>query len=490
MSTTALSPAERSNLAALQSIGDLLEATQQRLATGVRAATAAENPDRFFTAQTLGARASHLNSLLDRIVQAQQTARAAHKGLDATMSLVQSAIATAQQATRAPSTAQGYDYLASVIGGTNVTPSSTPVLIAGVVLGQTSFGGTVIRVGGVTYTVSSMGTAGPQQIVDDINNTPGLGPGGAATASVDASGRLVLASNGTGAISVDPLSGGALAAGLVNPNLTQAVPGLSGTTLTVQANDWPPRTITFGAGAGEVTSYGDLKQALDGSNVDASIYPFGGPPRLKLFAINDNMSTAFEPSLTIDGSALPLLGMMAGRTYGSLYGPPERTRAMLAQQYNTILEQIDRLAADSGYVGINLLKGANVEVAFNETGTSRTTIIGRTDDAAGLGLTPVSDDGLQNDTDVAARLAALTSALTKLRTHDTELGSSLAVLRIREQFTRELAATLMIGADYLALADTDNEGATLLALQTRQQLAVSALSLSVRSRQAVLKLFV
>ena len=52
-----------------------------------------------------------------------------------------------------------------------------------------------------------------------------------------------------------------------------------------------------------------------------------------------------------------------------------------------------------------------------------------------------------------------------------------------------MAEVLETGADNLTNADTNREGANLLALQTRQQLGTIALSMSSHSSQAVLRLF-
>ena len=52
-----------------------------------------------------------------------------------------------------------------------------------------------------------------------------------------------------------------------------------------------------------------------------------------------------------------------------------------------------------------------------------------------------------------------------------------------------MITTLQTGADNLVLADTNEEGANLLALQTRQQLSTTALSLAAQADQAVLRLF-
>ena len=52
-----------------------------------------------------------------------------------------------------------------------------------------------------------------------------------------------------------------------------------------------------------------------------------------------------------------------------------------------------------------------------------------------------------------------------------------------------MISTLQVGADSLTMADANEEGANLLALQTRQQLASTALSFAAQSDQGVLRLF-
>ncbi len=85
--------------------------------------------------------------------------------------------------------------------------------------------------------------------------------------------------------------------------------------------------------------------------------------------------------------------------------------------------------------------------------------------------------------------AALSNALTSLKSLSSTFGSNLSVVQARQDFTRDLATTLKTGADNLVLADTNEEGANLLALQTRSQLSQTALSLASQADQAVLRLF-
>ena len=79
--------------------------------------------------------------------------------------------------------------------------------------------------------------------------------------------------------------------------------------------------------------------------------------------------------------------------------------------------------------------------------------------------------------------------LGNLRTQAAQFGSSLQKVQVREKFTKAMISTLQGGADDLTLADSNAEGANLLALQTRQQLSTTALNLSTQSSQSVSRLF-
>jgi flagellin-like hook-associated protein FlgL len=129
-----------------------------------------------------------------------------------------------------------------------------------------------------------------------------------------------------------------------------------------------------------------------------------------------------------------------------------------------------------------------LKVTFNEDDTSSSTISGATLDSAGLGIT-ASTNSFQTDVDVSDALTNLGSALSTLRSQASTFGNSLAVVQTRQDFTKSMINTLQVGADKLVLADSNEEGANMLALQTRQQLSTVALSLSAQSDQAVLRLF-
>ncbi len=163
-----------------------------------------------------------------------------------------------------------------------------------------------------------------------------------------------------------------------------------------------------------------------------------------------------------------------------------------------LLTQIDQLAKDSSFNGINLLAGDRLTITFNEkTGKNQTKmdIQGSSITADNIGIAKAGNTQLagtinfQNDLDLETATASLTNALSSLKSLSSTLGANLSVAQTRQDFTKDMINTLKAGADNLVLADTNEEGASLLALNTRAQLSQTALSLSSQADQAILRLF-
>jgi flagellin-like hook-associated protein FlgL len=79
--------------------------------------------------------------------------------------------------------------------------------------------------------------------------------------------------------------------------------------------------------------------------------------------------------------------------------------------------------------------------------------------------------------------------LATLRTKSQTLSANLSVITARQDFTTNMINALTIGADNLTAADTNEEGANMLMLQTRQSLGTTSLSLASQAAQSVLQLF-
>jgi flagellin len=173
---------------------------------------------------------------------------------------------------------------------------------------------------------------------------------------------------------------------------------------------------------------------------------------------------------------------------GECFAVAAQRRQRIATQYGDILTQITQLAGDSGYNGTNLLSGNSLTLTLNETGTSSATVAGVTDTSAGLSIVAAASSWA-GDTDIAAAATLLTASLTTLQSQSASLSSSLSTIQIRSDFTTAMINTLKTGASALVAADSNEEGANLLALQTQQSLSTTALSLSAQSDRNVLKLF-
>ena len=125
---------------------------------------------------------------------------------------------------------------------------------------------------------------------------------------------------------------------------------------------------------------------------------------------------------------------------------------------------------------------------FNVSRTSSLALSGATFNSAGLGLSQGASN-FQTNTALNNSSTQLATSLTTLQNQAAAFGTGLSVIQIRQSFTSATINTLQTGASNITLADTNQEGANLLALQTRQSLAETALSLAAQSQNSVLRLF-
>lgn len=194
------------------------------------------------------------------------------------------------------------------------------------------------------------------------------------------------------------------------------------------------------------------------------------------------VKSAEGDDMVISGTLAEKLGISGAATNGS------NERATYAKQFDNVLKQIDELVQDTSYKGINLLKGDNLTVVFNESRTSTLELKGVTFDSTGLGFTASKNEWIST-ADIDESLDQITKATSLLRAQASEFGQNLSTVQIREDFTENMINNLTTGADKLTLADANEEAANLLALQTRQSLATNSLSLASQSAQSVLQLF-
>lgn len=163
-------------------------------------------------------------------------------------------------------------------------------------------------------------------------------------------------------------------------------------------------------------------------------------------------------------------------------------RQKYALQFNEILTQIDNLAKDSGYKGINLLQENTLTVIFNEDRSSQIEVKGVNASSTGLMLEKAVNNWQTNE-DIEKSIRRTEEAISSLRIMASDYGNYYSIVQNRQSFTKSLVNVLTEGADNLTLADMNEESANMLALQTRQQLAINSLSLASQAAQGVLQLF-
>ena len=480
-SSVTLSAGVRSNLLALQDTTSLQAQTQQRLATGKKVNSALDNPTNFFTAAALSARAGQLTNLLDSMTNGINTLKAADNGLTSITTTIQSMQASVTQA-RQDASWQASSY---TLDSTTIGTSS---------LKSISFSG-----GAVTGSVSV--SLNDQEVLTGA--ATGFG-GTTGTTGATASGALTIQAadiNGGTAISV------AVATTDVVSTVAANINAAAGYTLATVVGgelvlkDAGPNQITVGGSAASGVGFGvgntvssvtvgtpeTVDQLVNAINANASL---SGKVRASNNAGQLQITNISTSQLTVTGIG-QLSGKLDGST-GTVAIGGNRVRSNLVSQFNQLKDQLDKTAADASFNGINLLTGDVLKLFFNELGTS-TLSIQSTDpngvNSTTLGVATATNAEFEDNAAVDARLQALSVALGSVAAQASDFGSHLSIVQNRQTFTNNMINTLRVGADGLTLADTNEEGANMLALQTRQQLSVTALSLASQAQQSVLKLF-
>lgn len=185
-------------------------------------------------------------------------------------------------------------------------------------------------------------------------------------------------------------------------------------------------------------------------------------------------------------------------------------RGNLSKQFKTLADQVNNLVNDTSYQGLNLVNAttANIKVQFSDKSNAFLKVdgvdvriskmngmtMGPAALASGLakavwssvGLTVSTSGKVSSFDDV---IKTLDSAITTVRSNTKNLGTNVALLQTRLDFTKSYVNNLTEGSNKLTLADLNEEGANLVSLRTRQQLGIQALSFAGQQEQGVLSLF-
>ncbi|MFK7839406.1 MAG: hypothetical protein AB8B83_03665 [Bdellovibrionales bacterium] len=434
-----LNNAIRNNLIALQKTQRLVDDTTLRLATGLDVNSALDDPDNFFTAQSLQFRANDLNRRLDGIGQSLRALEETDIGIQASLELLDLADAYLLDVLKQ---FQSGEITFGVGAPTNVTPIQPNAADFISYAGAQDSGGPVV----VTNANQDFELSGNlwKRVFIDYTITP------------DTVLEFEYASTNIPEIA---------SIGFDNDNTFNNDDDrffLHGTQLGGLAYSAPIPTYQY-TGGGAFESYSIPVGTFFTGNFDYITF------------INDDdvvpTGNSFFRNVTLREGPIELSSLAP---------------TSIQEGYEAILSQLDQLVEDANYRGIHLLRGEDLDVIFNESGSSRLLIEGLDGTSKGLGLLSGDFNSIES---VENKITQVREAREILRAFGSTIASDLNIVETREILTRELINTLLSGADDLTLADQNQEGANLLALQTRQTLSQTALSIGAQSTGSVLNLF-
>ena len=429
-----LSTAVRANLLALQTTSELINRTQGRLSTGLRVASAVDDPVSFFQAKSLNDRADDFTTKKRGIDQGISTATAASDavtGIENLVSQLKGLILTAKSATTATEVTNLVTQFNDLRGQINNLASDA-----------TYQGLNLVNGTGQTLTVNFSNDTASVLNVNSydlrVENT-GLSVGrlSANTGTDLAFSRDYISADTLSGAGTQLVSDAATLVGLYD-QFSVTVAGAS--AQTVAGGD--SLTLSYDGLSFTVKVLSGLSDAAN-----MSLSAGGGYITAGTYAVGSSLTFAVVTGGLTPTSALATFSAQSAGT-----GYSAGTFRM------------------SGFTGYGVVRMTGTTLSVSETQAVR---------VVGVGYT----------TEFNARITNLDSALTTLRSRAQTLGSNVALLQTRLNFTKAYATTLSTGAGKLTLADLNEEGANLLALQTRQQLGIQSLAFAGQAEQTILTLF-
>jgi flagellin len=228
-----------------------------------------------------------------------------------------------------------------------------------------------------------------------------------------------------------------------------------------------------------------------------------------LFAIAQNMRgkvagfSAVQQSLsrgvsTVDvalaaGEAISdLLIEMKGKAVAAADSSLDATsRAALNEDFTALRDQIDTIANNAEFNGINMINtgGSSVTALANQDASSKITVVAQNLSLSGTIVSVSGASALTTAAAASTMVATLETSLTSVGTALAALGTGAKKLEVHATFIGKLEDSLIAGIGNLVDADLAKESARLQSLQVKQQLGTQALSIANQAPQMFLALF-
>lgn len=168
------------------------------------------------------------------------------------------------------------------------------------------------------------------------------------------------------------------------------------------------------------------------------------------------------------------------------------SRTALDEDFKAMRDQISTIVENAEFNGTNLIDGSSsggISALANAKGTNTISVADEDMSLSGTILGLSSGTDIATQTDAAAAVTAIDSALTNLNSALSRLGTGSKSLEIHKTFVSKLSDSLEKGIGNLVDADLAKESARLQSLQVKQQLGIQALSIANSAPQSVLSFF-
>jgi flagellin len=168
------------------------------------------------------------------------------------------------------------------------------------------------------------------------------------------------------------------------------------------------------------------------------------------------------------------------------------SRDALAEDFNSIRDQITSVIENASFNGANLLDDSlsnGYKALASADGTSTIDVENQDMSLSGSIVTLGASDSIASVTDASDALALVDASIANVSAALAKMGTSSKALGTHLTFVGKLQDSLEAGIGNLVDADLAKESARLTALQTKQQLGVQALSIANSSTSMLLGLF-
>lgn len=167
------------------------------------------------------------------------------------------------------------------------------------------------------------------------------------------------------------------------------------------------------------------------------------------------------------------------------------SRKALNEDFKSIRDQINTVAGNADFNGINLLKtgATGFQALANAAGTGSMTVSPEVLSLGSTNVTVATTTTIGTSTLATTALGLVNASIDNVSSALARLGTKSKALETHRTFVGKLTDALESGVGNLVDADLAKESAKLQSLQTKQQLGVQALGIANQSPQILMSLF-